>query len=576
MAKAKKPAAASSKATQAAKSDAKETQDKAKVSGAAEGAKPDSTASTGKSTSDKPAATPTPEGKSESAKSGSAKPDATKPAAKSGSQPAKSSSPTAKSDDKASDAKPAKSVADTAKQDKPGETKSATGTAASGKDAKNDKLASGTSDKGDTAKPADAYANTVSKPASGNDTAKTAPGASGDATKSEASKAGSQKAGSAASATAKTSESAAQSPASSSAPEKTAPSQSNTTPPAAASQGEPAKRRSVFWPLVLGGLVAGGLGFAASEFDLLERRSAPVEDGDWREAVAQQQERITALENAPAPEAPVATGEAVDLAPLEAQIETLTQSMNELSARIEALEARPAETTTPEDITAVYDSEIAQLREDLGAEQSELRQSIEAERSRLRETIESQRAEIQTLLENARSVEEATADAARDAAVQAALTRISTAVANGNPFAAAVQELEAAGVSDIPEALRQSAENGVATLANLQDRFPDAARSALSAARVAGGDTSETGVAGFLRRQLGARSVAPRDGTDPDAVLSRAEAAVRDGRLTDALAEIETLPEPAQAAMQEWLQDARARQSAEAATEELAQRLTAN
>lgn len=574
MAKAKKPAAASSKATQAAKSDAKETQDKAKVSGAAEGAKPDSTASTGKSTADKSAATPTPEGKSESAKSGSATADATKPAAKSGSQPAKSASPTAKSDDKGGDAKPAKSAADTAKQDKPADAKSATGTAASGKDAKNDKPASGTSDKGDTAKPADAYASTVSKPASGNDTAKTAPGASGDAGKSEASKAGSQKAGSAA-ATAKTSESAAQSPASSSASEKTAPSQSNTTPPAA-TQGEPAQRRSVFWPLVLGGLVAGGLGFAASELDLLERRSAPVEDGDWREAVAQQQERITALENAPAPEAPVVTGEAVDLAPLEAQIETLTQSMNELSARIEALEARPAETTTPEDITAVYDSEIAQLREDLDAEQSELRQSIEAERSRLRETIESQRAEIQTLLENARSVEEATADAARDAAVQAALTRISTAVANGNPFAAAVQELEAAGVSDIPEALRQSAENGVATLANLQDRFPDAARSALSAARVAGGDTSETGVAGFLRRQLGARSVAPRDGTDPDAVLSRAEAAVRDGRLTDALAEIETLPEPAQAAMQEWLQDARARQSAEAATEELAQRLTAN
>ena len=39
---------------------------------------------------------------------------------------------------------------------------------------------------------------------------------------------------------------------------------------------------------------------------------------------------------------------------------------------------------------------------------------------------------------------------------------------------------------------------------------------------------------------------------------------------------IETLPAPAQDAMAEWLADARARQAAETAANELSQRLTAN
>ena len=81
---------------------------------------------------------------------------------------------------------------------------------------------------------------------------------------------------------------------------------------------------------------------------------------------------------------------------------------------------------------------------------------------------------------------------------------------------------------------------------------------------------------GFLRRQLGARSVIPREGSDPDAVLSRAEAAVRDGRVADALREIDALPQGAKDAMQSWSADAKVRADAEAAVQDLSQRLTAN
>jgi hypothetical protein len=79
-----------------------------------------------------------------------------------------------------------------------------------------------------------------------------------------------------------------------------------------------------------------------------------------------------------------------------------------------------------------------------------------------------------------------------------------------------------------------------------------------------------------LTRALGARSVAPREGDDPDAVLSRAEAAIKAGDLNATLTELDTLPEEAQAAIADWRAAADARVAARAAADALAQRLTAD
>ena len=560
MAKAKKPASASSKSATAAKSDTKQTDDKSKNSDATSSETPKAT-----SAQDNPSATPTADEKQTSLKSEPTK------AAETPSSLAKTSTTTGKH------STPASGSSATSTESKTGEAaetstlgaeaKSSASAAASGAGKpKDSKPEAGTAKAGSskntetTAKPADAYATTVSKPVSSSDTGSTQKTAAAASATSAANSANSDKASTSATAP------------NASTPDASTPSKTTTASSQSATAGsnsgrnDPPKRRSIFLPLVLGGIVAGGLGFAASELDLLERRAAPLAgDDELRTTLAEQQDRIAALENAPALEAPTATGEMPDLAPLQSQIETLTQTVDDLTSRLDILESRPVSAGEPEDLSATYEAQI-----------NELRESIESQQSELRATIDSQRTEIQGLLDNARTVEEATADAARTASIQSALSRVSSAVPNGRPYDAALEELEAAGVSDIPEELAQNAETGVTTLANLQDRFADAARNALTAARVAGGDTSETGVSGFLRRQLGARSVAPREGADPDAVLSRAEAAVRDGRLSEALTEIETLPEPARAAMQEWLQDARSRQSAEAATEALAQRLMAN
>ncbi|MEO0371247.1 MAG: mitofilin family membrane protein, partial [Pseudomonadota bacterium] len=132
---------------------------------------------------------------------------------------------------------------------------------------------------------------------------------------------------------------------------------------------------------------------------------------------------------------------------------------------------------------------------------------------------------------------------------------------SGAPFGDVLAQLTDTGV-DVPVTL-SDASGGIPTLASLQETFPEAARAALAADRAAAAESGETGgLTGFFKSQLGARSLTPQEGDGTDAVLSRAEAALRDGNLADALSEIETLPEVAQPAMADWVAMAAGREGA--------------
>jgi len=121
------------------------------------------------------------------------------------------------------------------------------------------------------------------------------------------------------------------------------------------------------------------------------------------------------------------------------------------------------------------------------------------------------------------------------------------------------------------------ADAGGATLASLQDAFPELARAAIATARetLAGDDAAERGMS-FLQRQLGMRSLAPRDGDGADAVLSRAQAAVLSGDLAAALAEIASLEDGPTAVLADWSARAQARVDAVAGVDALAASLTSN
>ena len=348
-------------------------------------------------------------------------------------------------------------------------------------------------------------------------------------------------------------------------PEKSTSATSTPKPTPAPEPAPKERKRSVFFPMVLGGVIAAGLGFAASEYDVLGTRAQSA--AELQSAMEAQQARIADLEARA--EEPAALPESLP------QVDALSE---ELSAAREELAAAREEFSALQSQLAELDSRLTTVEKQpvSGGENEVAIAAFEREMEALRASVAEQRSEVESLLDNAQSAEEATAAAAVSARAQTAMTQVNTAISAGRPYEAALAELQAVRVEDIPQPLTDTATGGVVTLANLQARYPDAARQALATARAAVPDDGEGSFGSFLKRQLGARSVAPRDGADPDAVLSRAEAAVRDGRLTDALAEIDTLPAPAQDAMAEWLVDARARQAAETAADELSQRLTAN
>lgn len=317
---------------------------------------------------------------------------------------------------------------------------------------------------------------------------------------------------------------------------------------------QPAKQTSLFIPLLIGGLIAGGIGFGIA--------TTTVTQGDTTlgDQVAQQGSTIAALE-AEVADLPVVDLSAVEAAQTElgAQFTDLTANLSDIDARLTALENLPrGEGTADVPAIAAYEAELEALR----AQISDMTGIAQTE-------LESARAEAAAIEENATA-------AARAAAGRAALSRLRTGMENGAPLGAALADLEDAIGGPAPDALL-AAQDGVPTLASLQEQFPDVARAALATARregVSGEDTG--GVGAFLRNQFDVRSVTPQEGTTADAILSRAQAAVREGRLSDALAEISALPEVARAEMSDWLGQAEARADAIAAVDILSTSLSDN
>lgn len=333
------------------------------------------------------------------------------------------------------------------------------------------------------------------------------------------------------------------------APEKAAePEEDSTQPtPTPAPSAQPASGSTGFLPLLLGGLLAGVIGFAVATF------TAPQPDNTLANQVAAQATTIAALEDR------IANAPVTDLSGIEAALSTLDASLATLTERVTALEERPVGTggsvsVDTSDVQAEMDALRAQIAELTGAAETELAEARAA----------------------AASIEENAAAAARNAAARAALARVQTALESGAPIGAALGDLEAATGASAPTALL-NVQDGVPTLASLQDQFPEMARAALATARSEGVSGEETsGFAAFIRNQLDVRSTSPQEGNSADAILSRAEAAVRAGRLSDALAEISGLPEVARAEMSDWLGQAEARADAIAAVDMLTTSLTDN
>lgn len=338
------------------------------------------------------------------------------------------------------------------------------------------------------------------------------------------------------------------------------------TPPS--SGAAPAKSGRGFFPLLLGGIVAGGIGFGA--------HYVLTQDQQTDEAAAELAADLAALraEIAALPPAP-------DLAPLEAEIADLRDAaatrsgMSEIETELDQLRAALASDDGP-DLGPVEEriEELVNQRAEMMIAQDSALDSLRATLAEAEAAITALRAEVDDLrdLAERRVVE---AEIAVDTALaRGALDSLRAALSTGAPYPDAVSQLAEAGVS-VPSELARSAVSGVPTLEMLQERFPDEARAALrDTLQSAPADTTRERLGNFFRAQVGARSTAPRDGDDPDAILSRAGAFVEAGALRPALDELESLPETAQSSMNSWITGAQARLDAEAALPMLTDTIT--
>ena len=337
------------------------------------------------------------------------------------------------------------------------------------------------------------------------------------------------------------------------------------TPPAAPTLPKP---RNSVWPMVLGGSLAAGLGFAAASLlpsaepsnDIAARLSAvEATQDELRAGLADQGAATVDL-------APLEMGLAniradldavsvpqVDLTPITAKLDALdanlaaqTDSLSDLQSRIATLEVRPegVDVSILGANGVALDQQIATLQALIDSQRGALEaisQDAETEIAALRETITNEVARLKA---------------------SSAVVRLTLAMESGAPFAAALSDAEAGSGVTAPALLHAAAETGLVRLSQLRAEFAPLARDALPIAlRETAGDTMSARVGAFLQGQIGGRSLSPRDGDDPDAILSRAQGAVDQGDLSLALAELSALPAPAQAVFSDWVAQVEARLS---------------
>ena len=319
-----------------------------------------------------------------------------------------------------------------------------------------------------------------------------------------------------------------------------APDETGTTP-----QAPQRKRRGlawVIWPL-LGGALAAAAGYGVAQYVpngwpmasvvTLQTQVAVLSDqvqalqADLQKADA----RLASLETAPAPQS-----DAGQIAALE--------------LRLAALESKPIPAGTDSAALDQLRAEVAAIKTNGAAVMSaQVQADLDAK-------VQATEAKLTAIEQSAQAQAAATL-------TRAALGQIAAALDSGAPYPSAIAALAGA---DIAVVLTDNATAGLPSLQALQASFPDSARTALEAAlRANMGESWSERVGNFLRTQVGVRSLTPRDGPDPDAILSRAEAALSAGDVAQALAEIATLPTPAQDALSAWRVRAQLRLDAQAA-----------
>jgi len=349
-----------------------------------------------------------------------------------------------------------------------------------------------------------------------------------------------------------------------------------------------------FVPLILGGVIAAGIGYGAAYMGYLPTGADTTSDTTaitaaleaQNETLAALQAQVSELANAEPvmPEMPeMPEIPTVDLGPVTEQIQALstqidgtTAAIADIAARVTVLEERPVFTGDVDEDNAAAVAAVGQLQEELRTQQEAAAAEAAALQAAAAEAANAAAQAEAAAAEAAQALAAAEADAAdavaaaaaaadtamAEAQAAAALREVQLAMTSGAPFAEPLAVL--AGVVDTPDSLTAVADTGVPTLEAIEAGFAPAARAALPVAlRETAGDSTADRLGAFLMGQIGGRAIEPREGDDPDSVLSRVGAAVQAGDLQAALTEIASLPDGARAELAPWVADVEIRAAAE-------------
>jgi len=264
---------------------------------------------------------------------------------------------------------------------------------------------------------------------------------------------------------------------------------------------------------------------------------------DFQAAIADMPAPVSASEI----DAMIASGISTKTAALSARVDGLggQTDTSEIESRLAALELKTDGLRAEVSSLLAQLSDVSQIGGTVSAETATKLAGFTAVNEGLQAEIEALASRIDGVSATAAQVStvETNAEAARNAAtIQSSLNAIDVALAAGLPFSSSLADMENAGITDIPAALT-GASGGVATMAELRASFPEAAHAAIRASIAASaGEGVFASISAFTKAQVAGRSLTPQDGVGPDAVLSRAEAALKQDDLNKTLTEIEALP----------------------------------
>lgn len=312
--------------------------------------------------------------------------------------------------------------------------------------------------------------------------------------------------------------------------------------------------------LAAGGIIAGAIGFVAGKID--PQATWPFADTSARfESVESDMGRLDNAQTEIAQRVDGLSGLPADVITATQAARTAADNAAQASSRLDEISGQ----------LAAMDQRIADLENrpipDVGATQDAV-DTYKRELTAMRQMFEEELARIEAAQKDTADLQVAVVDTGRMAAIRNGLSRLSQDVQAGGSIATGIRQLQSAEV-EIPAALSANADD-VPGLQALQDNFPDAARQALAEALRAQAASGEIGrVEAFLKIQLGARSLEPREGDDPDAILARSEAALRSGDVAGALEELTAFPDVDAPAMDDWKAQALRQADVMAATQEL-------